>query len=161
MRTTGGLLAAAALVCLAAGCDGKNKDGSTENHPFLISIEASWDVARDMTRKVREAVEAGDMTRFQALLALRTRDTLPIAKLQADFDAHREEYVNRVKTAKIMHVVRPVLDSPWVDVKLLHFDNTVEWWRLAYEEGDWRIQKTGLTILDLEYNAPAAPSPRR
>lgn len=158
MRTTGRILAVTALACLAAGC---GKKEGTENHPFLISIDASWDVAREMNQKVREAVESGDMTRFQALLALRTQDVLPLAKLQADYEAHRQEYINRVKTAKIMHVVRPVLDSPWVDMKLLHFDNTVEWWRLAYEGGEWRIQKTGLTILDLEYNAPAAPAPRR
>lgn len=148
----------AAVLLAAPGC---GKKDSAENYPFLIPIEASWDVARETVAKVKEAMEEGDLEGFRGLLALRTREAFPLETLQADYAAHREEYVNRVRTAKIMHVVRPVLESPWVDIKLLYFDNTVEWWRLAYEDGHWRIQKTGLTILDLEYNSPAAPPPRR
>ncbi len=155
-RMAGGILA---VLGVLAGCG--QESGWAERHPFLVSVDESWRVSRAMLEKVTASLQEGDVDGFRTSLAIRARGQFPAEKLREDYENHKEEFVNRVRTAKLMHVVPPNLDSPFIDMKILHHDNAIEWWRLAYEEKEWRIQKMGLTILDLEYNTLGAAGPGR
>lgn len=152
--------AACVLVVLAAGCGGGGKTPDQQRYPFLVSLDEAWKIAKETHERFRDAVVKGDLEKLHKLFSLPTRKDSPIEALKEDYVKNKEEYVMRAKTSKLMKVFPPNTDQPFIDLRIEHYDGKGEFWRLTLEEKQWRIARSGRSVLELEYNDGEAPPGR-
>ena len=152
----GGPMRAIWLVCLAGaaiqGCGRTQKETSDAHYPFLVSGPEAERIASDMVRRVRTLMEKGDMEGYHKLCCLRRRQENTVQHLRENYDKNPEENRLRARTTQLLRVFPPGRSDPFIDLAVSHGDQDKEFWRLVYEEGEWRVAGMGRKIADLGYN---------
>lgn len=125
----------AALLAGAAGCGG---GGDPEQ-------AAAFRGAERTLQAYMKALQEGDVKTAYGCLSWQRRREIPLADIEADYASHRDRFHYRAGGK----IERSHYDGFRVFAKLVNGDGRLEFVSLVPEDGAWKIEETGGSIVEV------------